>query len=185
MYYETTVKAHIRVPPEVFEKDKDSAVLDQIKEDFNNYISKDVGVVIGIKEVTNVGEGVIIQGDGAAYYDTEFKLVVFKPELHEVILGNITEITDFGAFLNMGPIDGMVHISQTMDDFVSFSKSNVLSGKESKKVLKQNDLCRARIIAVSYKDIKDPKIGLTMRQGNMGNVKWFEDEKKEKNKKNG
>jgi len=46
----------------------------------------------------------------------------------------------------------MIHVSQTMDDFVSFSKEKTLAGKESKKTLKINDICRARIIAVSFKD---------------------------------
>jgi len=182
MFYETTVKAHIRVPPSEFDEDKNKSVLSQINENYNNFISKDLGIVIGVKEIVKIGEGVITHGDGAAYYDSEFKLVVFKPELQEIVYGNISEITDFGAFINMGPIEGMIHISQTMDDFVSFSKSNVLSGKESKKVLKQGDLCRARIIAVSYKSMEEPKIGLTMRQNRLGNIKWIEDELKNNKK---
>ena len=181
MFYETTAKAHIRVPPSDFEKDKEEAVLNQISENYKDFVSKDIGIVIGVKDIVKIGEGVIIHGDGAAYYDTVFKLIVFKPELQEVVLGNITEITDFGAFVNIGPIDGMVHISQTMDDFVSFSKSNVLSGKESKRILKQGDICRARIIAVSYKEA-EPKIGLTMRQATLGNVKWIEDDVKKQQK---
>ena len=80
----------------------------------------------------------------------------------------------------------MIHVSQTMDDYVSFSKENVLTGKESKKVLKINDICRSRIIAVSYKEANNPKIGLTMRQPLLGNLKWIEEElkkQKEKGKK--
>ena len=61
-----------------------------------------------------------------------------------------------------------------MDDFVSFSKSKVLIGKESKKSLKVGDLCRARIIATSFKDISNPKLGLTMRQPGLGRLEWIE-----------
>lgn len=71
-----------------------------------------------------------------------------------------------------------------MDDFVSFSKSNVLTGRDSKRVLRVNDICRARIIAVSYKEVTNPKIGLTMRQSSLGNITWIDQEnKKEKEKK--
>ena len=87
-----------------------------------------------------------------------------------------------GAFIKLGPIDGMIHIGQTMDDFVSFSKSNVLSGKETKRSLKIGDECKARIIAISYKDLKNPKIGLTMRQYLLGNLNWIKEEKKKKEK---
>ena len=93
------------------------------------------------------------------------------------------EVADFGAFIEIGPVDGMIHISQTMDDFVSFSKSGVLSGKQTKKVLKKGDKCRARIIAVSYKDPFNPKIGLTMRQPWLGTLHWIDAEIKKKEKK--
>ena len=183
MFYEVELKSHIRVPPSSFNMEVEDAVMQQLNEEFNDYISKDFGIVIAVSEIVDIGEGIIIPGDGAAYYDTKFKVLVFKPELQEIILGNISEITDFGAFINIGPIDGMIHISQTMDDFVSFSKSNVLTGKESKRSLKTNDECRARIIALSYKDLKNPKIGLTMRQYMLGNLNWVKDELKKKKEK--
>ncbi len=98
--------------------------------------------------------------------------------MQEVILGRIKDIADFGAFINLGPIEGMIHVSQTMDDFVSFSKDKVLAGKETKKTLKVGDKCRARIIAVSFKDVMNPKLGLTMRQPFLGRLDWVEDELK-------
>jgi len=183
MFYETKIKDHIRVAPDLFkEENVKDIILKSLNEKYEGYISQKLGIVIAVSEVLDVGEGIIIPGDGAAYYDTEFKVLVFKPELQEVILGNISDITDFGVFYNMGGIDGMIHISQTMDDFVSFSKTGVLVGKESKKVLKQNDKCRARIIAVSFKEIHNPKIGLTMRQPQLGSLQWLEDEKKKAKK---
>jgi len=57
----------------------------------------------------------------------------------------------FGAFIDMGVMRGMIHISQTMDDYVSFSKTNSLLGKATKRNLKQGDLCMARIVAISHK----------------------------------
>ena len=185
MYYELKVQGHIRVDPTLFAEDTRVAVKNALVKMFDGFISKDLGVVIGVTGVDSVNEGVIIPGDGAAYYDTTFDVLTFRPELLEVVMGKVTDITDFGAFMNIGPLDGMIHVSQTMDDYVSFSKSNILTGKEKGRSLKVGDACRARIVSVSFKDISNPKIGLTMRQGNMGNVKWFEDEKKEKNKKNG
>lgn len=186
MFYEIEAQGHIRVDPSLFKDKVDKAIMDSLSKKFDGFISKDLGIVMGVSELVDVNEGVIIPGDGAAYYDTRFKVLSFKPEMQEVILGKITDITDFGAFINIGPLDGMIHVSQTMDDFVSFSKSNILTGKESKRNLKVGDLCRARIIAVSYKDVASPKIGLTMRQHRLGALPWIEDElKKEKTKKKG
>ena len=168
MFYEVEVKTHVRMPPEFFGSDIKKALLASLNKQFEGYIHKDIGLVIGVSDITHIGDGVIIPGDGAAYYETTFKLYTFIPELQEVVLGKVTDITDFGAFVDLGALDGMVHVSQTMDDFVSFSKSGVLSGKESKKTLKAGDLVRARIIAVSFKEPTNPKIGLTMRQPALG-----------------
>lgn len=181
MFYKIKVKGHIRVSPNLFKENTKKAVLKGLTEQLSNHISPGLGIVIGISDIENIKDGIIIPGDGAAYYDTIFEAITFKPEMQEVLLGNISEITDFGAFMDIGSIDGMIHISQTMDDYVSFSKSNTLSGKESKKTLKVGDKCVARIIAISYKDPSNPKIGLTMRQPRLGNLKWIEEEvKKEK-----
>lgn len=177
MFTKVLIKDHIRVPPQFFNLPLESAITGQIKKKYDGYISKDFGIVIDVSEINSIGEGVIIPGDGAPYYETEFYLYAFKPELQEVVYGRIRDIADFGAFMNLGPIDGMVHISQTMDDFVSFSEDKVLVGKESKHVLKVGDRCRARIIAVSFKDITNPKLGLTMRQPGLGKLEWLEEEK--------
>jgi DNA-directed RNA polymerase subunit E' len=69
-----------------------------------------------------------------------------------------------------------------MDDFVSFSKDKVLSGKESKRTIRVGDLCRAKIVAVSFKDITNPKIGLTMRQYGLGKPDWYVDLEGKKSK---
>lgn len=178
MFYEIEARSHIRVSPDTFSEDTKKSVLKRLTDQFSNYVSKELGLVIGVTEILTIGDGVIIPGDGAAYYNTKFKIVTFKPEMQEVIHGAITEIADFGAFINLGPVDGMIHISQTMDDYVSFSKAGVLTGKETKRVLKAGDKCRARIVAISFKDMQHPKIGLTMRQPWLGNLLWIEEELK-------
>jgi len=179
MYYEMQLKDHIRVPPKLFGENTKAALIQQIKKKYDGFISQDLGIVIDVLDVDEIGEGIIVPGDGASYFDTVFKIVTFKPELQEVITGKIRDLADFGAFITLGPIEGMIHISQTMDDFVSFGKDKVLQGKESNRSLKIGDECRARIIAVSYKDITNPKIGLTMRQQGLGKLEWSREPKKE------
>ena len=181
MFYKTTVKDHVRVPPNLFGSDVETSVLKVIKEKYEGYISQEVGVVIDVSSVNTIGEGIIIAGDGASYYDSTFELLTFKPEMHEVINGTIKDIADFGAFINLGPIEGMIHVSQTMDDFVTFAKDKVLNGRDSKRSLKVGDMCRARVVAVSFKDVTNPKSGLTMRQPGLGKLDWVDEDKNKKN----
>ncbi|MBC8501167.1 MAG: DNA-directed RNA polymerase [DPANN group archaeon] len=176
MFYKVKVKDHIRVPPNKFGMDLKQAIVEEIKQKYSGFISKDLGMVIDVSGLGEVGEGIIVPGDGASYYQASFDLLTFEPEMQEVIPGRIRDIADFGAFITMGPIDGMIHISQTINDFVSFSKDKVLQGKDTKRVLKVNDKCKARIIQISYKDIANPKIGLTMRQQGLGRDDWINED---------
>ena len=180
MFYKIELKDHIRVPPNLFNLPLEEAVIKRIKTKYSGFISKDMGIVIDVPGIKDIGEGIIIAGDGASYYDVAFELLTYKPEMQEIIVGKIKDIAEFGAFINIGPIDGMIHISQTMDDFVSFSKDKTLSGKETKRALKVNDICRARIIAVSFKDVLNPKLGLTMRQAGLGRLDWVKEDTEEK-----
>jgi len=177
MFYITEIEDYVRVSPELFALQVEEAVLKQLQISYKLTINKDIGSVIAVLEVLNVGEGVIIPGDGAAYYKCSYKILNYIPELQEMVYGEVSEITNFGAFMNIGAMEGMIHVSQTMDDFVSFSKSNTLIGKNSKRSLKKDDLCLARIIAISYK-AEQPKIGLTMRQPGLGKMEWISDDKR-------
>jgi len=177
MFYIVEVEDFVRVEPRLFGLRASDAVAKQLQEIYSNYHDKEVGEVIGIISVLEVGNGIIIPGDGAAYYNSKFKLIVWKPELQELVYGFIDEITNFGAIINLGVMKGVLHISQTMDDYVTFSTTNTLLGKDSKRVLKKRDDCLARIIAISYKG-DSPKIGLTMRQPGLGKLEWIEEEKK-------
>ena len=175
MFYLTEVEDYVRVDPKLFGLPTLEAVEEQLREIYSDYYDEDLGQTVSVIEIIEVGEGVIIPGDGAAYYRSRFKLLVWKPELQELVFGEIAEITNFGAFINMGVMRGMIHIGQTMDDYVSFSKANSLLGKASKRALKAGDICLARIVALSHKG-DEPKIGLTMRQPGLGKLDWIKED---------
>ena len=177
MFYKATMQDHVRVDPKLLGENVDVAITRELKKKFEGYLSKDVGSVVDVLAIKEIGDGVLIPGDGGPYYNTIFEILVFKPELNEVVKGKVKDITEFGVFLNIGPMEGMIHVSQTMDDFVSFSKEKVLTGRDSKRVLKVGDECVGRIIAVSFKDISNPKIGITMRQPGLGKIDWITEDR--------
>src|SRR3989338_1727557 len=179
MFYILDVEDHVRVEPRHFGLPTHEAIEKQLNEDFKDSISKEFGYVISVLEVGEIDDGVIISGDGAAYYNSKFKLLAWRPELHEMVYGTVSEITNFGAFMQVGPARGMIHISQTMEDYVSLSKTGTLSGKSSRRSLGKNDDCVARVVAISYK-AGTPKIGMTMRQPGLGRLQWLDEDKKKK-----
>lgn len=183
MFYKIQVKDRIRVTPDLFGLPLESGIVKMIKAKYDGFVSESTGIVIDVMEVKEIGEGIILPGDGSSFYDTTFHLLAFKPEMQEVVIGKIKDIADFGAFMTMGPVEGMVHIGQSMEDYVSLSKDKVLTGRDTKRSLKIGDICKSRIIAVSFKDSSSPKVGLTMRQAGLGKLEWISEDLKPKEAK--
>jgi len=177
MFYEVDINDYVRVEPKLFGLDTQTAIEEQLQITYEDYHDEEIGEVIAVLSVSDIGEGIIIPGDGAAYYNANFRLLIWRPELQELAFGTIEEITSFGAFINLGVMRGMIHVSQTMEDYVTASGTTSLSGRSTKKVLKKGDKCLARVVAISYKG-DSPKIGLTMRQPGLGKLEWIEEEKK-------
>ena len=178
MYRIATIEDRIRVPPEKLGVDVTKALRAAISEQMEGVLNSRLGMVLSVVAIDKIGEGKIMANDPGVYYECEFRLLSFKPEMNEVVEGEIIDNTEFGAFVRMGPMDGLVHISQLMDDFVSFdAKNSVFLGKESKRTLKEGDMVRARVISASFGS-GDNKVGLTMRQSGLGGLTWIEDEKR-------
>lgn len=175
MFKVYTIRDVVRVEPKYFGEDLEQIITHLLREKYERTVDKDMGVIIAIWNVRDISEGKIPLGDGACYHEVTFDCLCYLPVLHEVIEGEVSEIAEFGAFVTLGPLDGLVHISQITDDFISFDrKVPMLVGKETGKKLKVGDKVRARIVAISLGDtVADSRIGLTMRQPGLGKLQWI------------
>lgn len=182
MYKLFEVEDRVRVQPDKFILDSENAIKASLQEKWEGVVEREVGIVLAVNKIKNIGEGVILPGDGAIYYPVDFEVLSYKPEQHELVKGEVIDVTEFGAFVNIGPLDGMVHMSQLLDDFVSYDMKNAtFSGKKTKRVIKEGDFVKARVISISLAK-NDYKIGLTMRQPHLGGLDWTEDDDKKKKK---
>lgn len=183
MYKVLTVKDRVRVPPSKFGMAMEGAVKASLEDRWEGIIDRRLGVILSVTDINEVGEGTILPGDGAIHYPVEFRVLVYYPEMHELVKGYVIDVTEFGIFIRMGPLDGMVHVSQIMDDFVSYdNKNSIFMGRDTKRTLKESDLVRARIISISMAS-GQYKIGLTTRQPGLGVMAWYDREKAKAGKK--
>lgn len=178
MYEIISLVDTVRIPPEKFGEPIEKVAMEILIKEYEGIIDPDLGVVICVVDVENVEAGKLIPGDGAAFHKVVFSVLTFKPIQHEVVEGEVVEVVDFGAFIRLGPLDGLCHVSQITDDFISYdSKRSALIGKETGRIIQENDRVRARIVAVSIGGgIRSGKLGLTMRQPFLGKLEWIEEE---------
>lgn len=173
----------IRIPPETFGNPLESVGHQQVKAKYEGVVDEELGYVIAVINVKVNPTGKIIPGDGATYHKVTFSLLTFFPKIQEIVEGEVIEVADFGAFVRIGPIDALLHVSQLMDDFISYDeKQGVLLGKETRRRLASGDQVRVRITAVSLgRAGSSGKIGVTARQPYLGKLEWIEiDQRKQK-----
>jgi len=183
-----TIEGKIEIPPFLFDQEKTVSARIILSEDYEGIITRNYGFIIAIVDVLDVGKGIIIPGNANTFHEVVFTILSFRPTVSEVVEGTVVEIVDFGSFIRLGPLDGLVHVSQICDDYISFEQvGNRFIGKETGKILEVNDQIRAKIIAVSLGTGRSGKLGLTMRQKFLGKEEWIEadieDEFSEKQKK--
>ncbi len=176
MYYLDRRHDVVRIPPSRLGPKMNTVITELAQEQFEGKFVDSPSLTVSVTDVNPVGEGRIIHGDGGVYQDVEYTALLFRPELHEVVEGQVVEICKFGAFVRIGPLDGLLHVSQVMDERVNVDDKNQrLVGIESKRDLKVGHKVRVRIVSLSLSEIspRDSRIGLTMRQPGLGRLEWI------------
>jgi DNA-directed RNA polymerase subunit E' len=178
MFKLITLQDTIRIPPETFGNPLEAVGKEQVKAKYEGVVDEELGYVIAVSKVEVSPIGKIIPGDGATYHKVNFSLLTFYPVIQEIVEGDVVEIADFGAFVRIGPVDALLHVSQLLDDFISYDeKQGVLLGKETKKKLATGDHVRVRITAVSLgRAGSSGKIGVTARQPFLGKIDWLKED---------
>ena len=166
-------KDYVGVPPSEFGKPLKSVVKSILRSKYEGYIDKEIGLIVAILNVEVNPEGYVLPGEGSTYHEVTFEALAFKPLPREVVEGPVKEDTQFGLFVEIGPVDGMVHRSQIADDIFDYDPATgVMRGRTTKLEIKRDDVVRARITQISYQ--KGLRVGLSMRHPYLGKLEWIE-----------
>ena len=178
MFSISTLVDVVRIPPSLFGTTLKKAAVNILKEKYESMINAELGYIIMILDAKVDEMGKMIAGDGGTFHKVQFEALTFYPKLQEIVQGEIVDITDFGAFVRIGPTDALLHLSQVMDDYLkSDVKMGLILANQSGRTLKVGSTLRARITAVSLgKAAAMGKIGITCRQPFLGADEWIEEE---------
>ncbi len=178
MFSISTLADVVRIPPDQFGTTLRRAAITILKEKYESMINAELGYIIMILDAKVDEMGKMVAGDGGTFHRVRFKALTFYPKMQEIVHGEIVDITDFGAFVRIGPTDALLHLSQVMDDYLkSDVKSGIIIANQSGRTLRVGSALRSRITAVSLgKAAAMGKIGITCRQPFLGTDEWIAEE---------
>ena len=180
MYKRVRLKDTIEVPPAELANVTPALVKRLLQEKLEGRMDEEVGSVVTVVEVHDVGEGAVLPNRPGVYYEAEFDALTFDPRMQEVVDGTVVEVVQFGAFVGIGPVDGLLHVSQISDEYLSYDGENqMLASTESNRTLGVEDAVRTRIVtkSIDERNPRDSKIGLTAKQVGLGKHGWLRDER--------
>ncbi|RLG07784.1 MAG: DNA-directed RNA polymerase [Thaumarchaeota archaeon] len=176
MFTLTEIEDVVAIPPRDFGKPLKKVALERLREAYEGKIVEELGYVVMVVDVEVDPIGMLLPRDGSTYHRAKAKLLCFSPRIQEVGEGEIVEITEFGAFIRVGPLDALLHISQIMDDYITYDeRHSILTGKKTGKKLEVGDDIRFRIVAVSLAHGTTGKVGVTTRQPYLGKIEWIKE----------
>jgi DNA-directed RNA polymerase subunit E' len=183
MYKRVTLRDTVEVPPEHLADVTPGLVKRLLQDKLEGRMDEDVGSVVSVIEVDEIGDGAVLPNRPGVYYEAEFDALTFDPQMQEVVDGEIVEVVNFGAFVGIGPVDGLLHVSQISDEYLAYDEENQqLASRESNRILSVGDAVRARIVtkSIDERNPRDSKIGLTAKQVGLGKHGWLKEEREQR-----
>ncbi|MCS7122346.1 MAG: DNA-directed RNA polymerase [Candidatus Micrarchaeota archaeon] len=179
VYRIVEAEEYVKIPSHMLNMNKDEAVREVLLNQYKNKYFETFGLVLDIIDVNVESENVIMINDPKIYFKTRFKLLSFTLDRKEVFLGIVREITDFGAFVLIGPFEGLLNISQISDEKWIFNKEKKrYENTDKTKTLEIGDLVYVKVSSITMKEgPAKAKISLTCRSAGLGNLKWIEQAK--------
>ncbi len=172
MFFVCSLVDTIRIPPKMFGKPLKKVAADILHERYHSKIDPTLGFVIMVFDIKIEGRG-LVSSTGETLHKVELDALVFNPRMHEIIRGEVIEITDFGAFVRIGPTDAVLHLSQIAQDVVRVdAKAGIIYAGKHPTPLRIGSRVSARVSAISIGKDSSVKIGLTCSEPSLGPQEW-------------
>ena len=79
---------------------------DILRKKYERVLDRDMGIIIAVFNISGIGNGFVVPGDPNVHMEVTFDALTFSVEVDEVVVGEVSELVDFGCFVRIGPIDG-------------------------------------------------------------------------------
>lgn len=111
MFVLTLIADSIRIPPPLLSQPTLTSVQTEIEKRYPNKIIIDVGLILcPYGPPLEIGDGVLVPGDGGAHHQVLFQCVVFRPFVEEVLVGTVSECNEEGLSVSIGGFFDQVFI---------------------------------------------------------------------------
>nr|ACO11554.1 DNA-directed RNA polymerase III subunit RPC8 [Caligus rogercresseyi] len=102
MFVLSECKSLIRLPALHLGRNLPEALSEEINRKLSNRVVHNVGLAVCLFDILEIGESFLFPGDGASHTRVNFRILVFRPFMEEVINGKIKSCSKDGVQVSLG-----------------------------------------------------------------------------------
>ncbi|XVF21665.1 hypothetical protein REPUB_Repub12eG0109800 [Reevesia pubescens] len=169
MFYLSLIEHTLRLPPHLLHLPLDEAIKIELETLFLDKVITKLGLCISVYDIRSIKGGFIFPGDGSSTYTVEFRLIVFRPFVGEIIVAKLKEADANGLHLSLGFFDDIyipVHLLPSPSRFESdpknrnqgrwiwdFGEAEEAQSEEPRFVIDGTDQIKFRVHSIIYPSI--------------------------------
>ncbi|KAK4046635.1 DNA-directed RNA polymerase III complex subunit Rpc25 [Microbotryomycetes sp. JL201] len=111
----------IRVEAREFGKPPGEAIRQEIERRYANKVIPNVGLCVALMDILDATEGAVLYGDGCLYYKCEFRLIMFRPFVGELIIAKVRSQNEQGIRLSIGFFDDILVPTSLLPEWSAFN----------------------------------------------------------------
>ncbi|KAM0792008.1 hypothetical protein ACM66B_007119 [Microbotryomycetes sp. NB124-2] len=111
----------VRVEARDFKQEPAVAIRQEIERRYANKVIPNVGLCVSLMDILDSTEGAVLYGDGCLYYKCEFRLIMFRPFIGEIILARVRTQNEEGVRLSIGFFDDIFVPASLLQEWSAFN----------------------------------------------------------------
>jgi DNA-directed RNA polymerase III subunit RPC8 len=101
MYVLAEMKDTVHVKPWLFDKDLRSVIEDELNTKFANKVVFELGLCVALYDIKSIADSYVLPGDGSSHTRVEFRYVIFRPFIDEVLIGRVRSCSEEGIYVSL------------------------------------------------------------------------------------
>ncbi|KAF8820129.1 Rna polymerase Rpb7, N-terminal domain-containing protein [Cardiosporidium cionae] len=101
MFLVSLISDTIPTAPSEINLDVNAVLTSCIQAKYVNKVIDQVGLVVGIYDILRITDSIILPADGRVHYKVNFRLIIFKPFLGEILDGTLIEANSSGMKVSL------------------------------------------------------------------------------------
>merc|ERR1712227_267472 len=161
MGFLSELKSLVRLFPRGFNKSLEDQVTDELNRKLANKVLLNVGLCLSLYDILEIGDSFIFPGDGSSHTRVRFRMLVFRPEIEEVLVGKIKNCSKEGVQVSLEFFDDILIPSDSLQHPARYDDSESVwiweypleDGEHHDLFMDAGEQIRFKVVSESFVDV--------------------------------